>query len=287
MNSIGIAIKPGHSQGIELAQQLRQYLLQQGYQVLYSDSLATEPHLQTQSIDQLAEQVELMIVLGGDGTLLHVARAFVDRQAPLFGINLGRLGFLTEAAASDIHATVDTILAGKMSVESRFLLHAYVQRQGQQLCQGLAVNDVVMQRNEHPRMIEFEVHANEQFVCRLRADGIVLASPAGSTAYALSAGGPIVHPALQVLSLVPICPHTLSHRPIVLPADQNIRLKLTDSPAPAALNLDGQILCSLEKGDEIHIQQAGSVRLAYLPGRNYFAVLRNKLHWTRSQDVSC
>ncbi|MDQ6984112.1 MAG: hypothetical protein Q9M44_05305, partial [Ghiorsea sp.] len=142
---------------------------------------------------------------------------------------------------------------------------------------------VVLQRNDHPRMIEFEMYARKQLVFRLRADGLVLATPAGSTAYALSAGGAIVHPEIQAISVVPICPHTVSNRPIILPAYDEIQLKLIDSPAPAALNLDGQVHSTLNMGDDIHIKRAGDITLVYLEHWHYFDVLRNKLGWAGQQ----
>jgi NAD+ kinase len=148
---------------------------------------------------------------------------------------------------------------------------------------GIAMNDVVLQRNDHPRMIEFEMFARDKFVFRLRADGLVLATQAGSTAYALSAGGAIVHPEIEAISVVPICPHTVSNRPIMLPAYDEIKLNLIDSPAPAALNLDGQVHSTLNMGDSICVKRAGDITLVYLEHWHYFDVLRNKLGWAGQQ----
>jgi NAD+ kinase len=230
-------------------------------------------------LSQMPEQVDLMIVLGGDGTLLTVGRKFIGHDVPILGINLGRLGFLTDTPIGSMFDVVAEVLAGNSKTRRHFGLKAETWRDGEKLNHGLAMNDVVLQRNDHPRMIEFEMSVRDQFVFRLRADGLVLATPAGSTAYALSAGGPIVHPEVDAICVAPICPHILSNRPIVVPADDKIELTLLDSPALAALNLDGQVHMELQAGDRIRVEKVGYITLAYVPGRHYYDTLRSKLHW--------
>jgi len=259
-----------------MACELIDWLRQQGRQVLVD---STVPGFDELPLVEMPKRVNLMVVLGGDGTLLHVARCFIGHDTPILGINLGRLGFLTEAAAGNMREVVEQVLAGHAKIKTHFSLQAQAWRDGQALESGHAINDVVLQRNVHPRMIEFEMHVFGHFMFRLRADGLVLATPAGSTAYALSAGGPIVHPEVAAISVVPICPHVLSNRPVVLPASASIELILTDSPEPAALNLDGQVHHELCAGDRIQVERAGTVSLAYLPERHYFEVLRSKLFW--------
>lgn len=228
---------------------------------------------------QMSDQVELLIVLGGDGTLLHAARHFIGSNTPILGINLGRLGFLTDTPIGSMFEVVEEILAGHLKTKHYFSLYAEVWRGDSLLAEGPAMNDVVLERSAHPRMIGFEMTVESQFVFRMRGDGLILATPAGSTAYALSAGGPIVHPHIQAISVVPVCPHTLSNRPILVPADDVIQLRLVESPLQASVNLDGVELMKLQEGDRLVIRKGESIALVYLPDRHYFEVLRSKLHW--------
>ncbi|MDX8377878.1 MAG: NAD(+)/NADH kinase [Mariprofundales bacterium] len=276
---IAISVRPDTKKAVDLALELAQWLRDKNITVL----LAPETGCQTACTwNEIIAKAKLLIVLGGDGSVLHAARRLVGKKIPLLGINLGRLGFLTESPlgiAGDVYDIVAEVLAGNYRIERHSTLSAHSLRAGSTLRKGLAFNDVVLQRNHHPRMIEFEMRIDDQFVFRLRADGLVLATPAGSTAYALSAGGAIVHPSCDGISVVPICPHTLSNRPIIVPANQCITLHLTESPAAAALNLDGQVHQELEQGDEVCIERGGIVLLAYLNSRNYYQVLRSKLNW--------
>jgi NAD+ kinase len=277
---VGIGIKPGEPRARKLAMELYHWLIKHDQKVWIAEPcLMDQEDLPRLPLEKMPQSVELMIVLGGDGTLLHVARRFIGSSTPIMGINLGRLGFLTETPVGGMFDAVEHVLEGKSKIERRFGLQVEAWRDRQRFTTGCAINDVVLQRNEHPRMIEFEMWVQKQFVFRLRGDGLVLATPAGSTAYALSAGGPIVHPRLPAISVVPICPHILSNRPIVVPAEDVVELKVTESPAPVALNLDGQEHSILEQGDRIRVEKAGYVSLVYLPGRNYYQVLRSKLHW--------
>jgi len=285
MKTVGISVKPGNEQAQQLGSELFDWLQQRGKAVLLDESLANACEGPCLPLDELSAKVDLMVTLGGDGTLLHVARSFIGSDAPILGINLGRLGFLTEAPVTDMFKAVETVLEGGGQIERHFSLYAEAWRGGDMLNSGVAINDVVLQRNQHPRMIGFEMRVHGQFVFRVRADGLVLATPAGSTAYALSAGGAIVHPSLDAISVAPICPHTLSNRPIVVPAGDPIELRLTESPAPAAMNLDGQVHLELLEGDRICVIKGDSVSLAYLPGRNYYHVLRTKLHWAGHADM--
>jgi len=289
MKTIGISVKPGDEKARQLGIELCSWLKQHGKNVLLGRSMADTCGGTIVPLKEMPDRVDLMVTLGGDGTLLHVSRRFVGTKVPILGINLGRLGFLTGAPAGSMLKAVETVLSGGGHIVHYFSLRAEGWRDGTPLGGGVAINDVVLQRNRHPRMIEYEMKVAGEFVFRVRADGLVLATPAGSTAYALSAGSAIVHPALDAISVAPVCPHTLSNRPIVVPADKLIELKLTEVPAPAALNLDGQMCLELEEGDSILIEKGEPVLLAYLPGRNYYEVLRSKLHWTGREDdkVSC
>jgi len=278
MHSIGISIKPNDYRAKCLAGELATWLVERGCEVL-CDKNQPDSCGEMLSLSDIAKRAELLIVLGGDGTLLNAGRHLVGSDVPILGINLGRLGFLTDTPVGSMFDVVAEILSGNYKTKYHFALLAESWRDGQLLKQGVAMNDVVLQRQAHPRPIEFELHFRDQLMFRTRADGLVLATPAGSTAYALSAGGPIVHPEVEAISVVPLCPHTLSNRPVVVPADDVLKLKLLSSPQPSALSLDGQAHMELLQGDLVHIRKAGQICLIYLPERHYFNTLRSKLHW--------
>jgi len=278
MKKIGITTKPDDDRAEGLALELCDWLQKHNCDVFLDEHVGHSCGNVT-PLDEMSKQVDLMIVLGGDGTLLSVGRRFIGIDTPILGINLGRLGFLTDTPIGSMFDVVEQVLAGNSKTRLHFGLKAETWRENERLNCGYAMNDVVLQRNEHPRMIEFEMSVRDQFVFRLRADGLVLATPAGSTAYALSAGGPIVHPEVDAISVAPICPHTLSNRPIVVPGNDHIDLQLIDSPAPAAMNLDGQDHMVLLAGDRVTVRKAGYITLAYLPERHYYDTLRTKLHW--------
>ncbi len=285
MKRIGISVKPRDERAAQLAAQLCDWLGRRGLEVFIDAGLAGCVDAEARPLEELPGIVDLMIVLGGDGTLLRVGRSFIGTEVPILGINLGRLGFLTDTPVGSMFDVAEQVLEGRLKTKRHFSLSASTWRGEECLGSGAAVNDVVLQRGDHPRMIGFSMHVRDQFVFRMRGDGIVLATPAGSTAYALSAGGPIVHPEVEAISVVPICPHTLSNRPIVVPASDRIELTLQEAAAPAALNLDGQVHLSLTAGDRVRIERGGEVSLVYLPERHYFEVLRTKLHWAGQPEA--
>ncbi|MCK4586753.1 MAG: NAD(+) kinase [Gammaproteobacteria bacterium] len=229
----------------------------------------------------MGENCDLIIVVGGDGTLLNAARDLVDYEVPILGINLGRLGFLADVTPSELEETLDQICSGTYEEDQRTLLRAQVIRNGEQINENTAFNDVVLHTRNVARMIEYETHINGQFVNVTRSDGLIVATPTGSTAYALSGGGPILHPELNALVLVPICPHTMSHRPIVVNADSKIEIVVSESnQAHAQCTCDGQIDLALQNGDHIIIEKKEhSIRLIHPASYNYFKLLRAKLHW--------
>ncbi|HEX6929853.1 MAG TPA: NAD(+) kinase [Gammaproteobacteria bacterium] len=233
---------------------------------------------------------DLVIAVGGDGTLLHAARMLAPRGVPLVGINAGRLGFLADIRQEEMTTCLAAVLAGEFVEESRALLQAEVIRGGTQAWSGTALNDAVVQKCDAGRLIEFETHVNGSYVCRHRADGIIISTPTGSTAYALSAGGPILHPALDALAIVPICPHTLSDRPIVVNGGARIEIRMrpaesnTENSA-AQVVLDGQDHADLGAGDSVRVERNGPpARLLHPAGHDYFKLLRQKLHWGRDHE---
>lgn len=230
---------------------------------------------------EIGKQVNLVIVMGGDGTMLSVARSLyenqLEKQIPLVGINRGRLGFLTDLRTDHMLQEMDKILAGQFQKESRMLLDAEVYRAGVLQHRCVAFNDVVVK--SALRLIELEIEINGQFVSRQRADGLILSTPTGTTAYALSAGGPILHPDLDAISLVPISPHTLSNRPITVMSTSVIEVAVVQA-TDAQLSFDGQNLQHLQVGDKIRVQRAKQeVSLIHPQHYCYFDMLRNKLNW--------
>jgi NAD+ kinase len=232
-------------------------------------------------LDRIGAAIDLAIVIGGDGTLLHAARNLAPAGVPMIGVNQGRFGFLTDLPLTEMEHEVGRILDGDYETERRLLLHAQVHRAGRVVHRERAFNDVIITKSELTRLIEYETYIGDQFVNSARGDGIIVASPTGSTAYAMSAGGPILQPTLPALVLVPICPHTLSNRPIVVSADSVVQIVIFGlSDGHAHVTFDGQLNYRLEDGDRIHVQRdEHSVELWRPTGRNHYDVLRAKLRW--------
>lgn len=232
------------------------------------------------SLDKLPKDVDMFIVLGGDGTLLSVARAMRSRQIPILGVNLGSLGFLTDVALKDLYETLHTIVDGNVDFAARTLLKATLERKGETVSTERVLNDVVITKGAIARIIEIAVDVDEQFVAVVRADGLIVSTPTGSTAYSLAAGGPIVHPALDAMILTPICPHTLTYRPVVIPDRATARLTLRGDPGEVYATFDGQVSEPMRTGDVIHVQKSrNAVKLVSVPDNDYFGVLRHKLRW--------
>jgi len=229
-------------------------------------------------------KADLAIVIGGDGTMLGAARELVRHHVPLVGINQGRLGFMTDIGHGDMQAGIGAILEGKYSVEERTLLDAEILRQGKSVLRTIALNEAVIGKGSQGRLIEFELSVDGEFVYRLRADGIIVATPTGSTAYALSAQGPILHPAVPGLTLVPLNPHTLSARPVSVSDRSVIEIVMVHS-LDARAHFDGLALHDMAAGDRLVLKRsADTVRFVHPPGYRYFATLREKLGWSESRE---
>lgn len=231
--------------------------------------------------DELAASCDLAIVVGGDGTLLNAARSFAATGVAVLGVNLGRLGFLVDVSPEDMTLQLDRIMDGEYSEERRTLLLSTATRDGEVLGENSALNDVIVHKRDIARMIELDTFIDGHFLNTNRSDGLIVATPTGSTAYALSGGGPIVHPKLDAIALVPICPHTLSNRPIVLDGSATIEVVLHESTLEATVSCDGQLSTPLQAGDRVTIRKhAHALRLLHPPGHDYFGVLRRKLRWS-------
>jgi NAD+ kinase len=227
----------------------------------------------------LPGQVDLLIVLGGDGTLLSMARAVGDLGVPILGVNLGGLGFLTATTLEEMLPALDTLLSGGTEVEERMMLSARLVRGGQAIGEYIALNDVVITKSAMSRIIDLAVSVGGRHAISYRADGLIISTPTGSTAYNLSAGGPILFPTMDAVVLTPIAPHTLSNRPIVVPAAQRIEVTLRVEQ-DVMLTMDGQVGVPLREGDAVEVQKAAArIRLVRFPQKDFFSVLRTKLKW--------
>ena len=231
-----------------------------------------------------ATRADLIIAIGGDGTLLYAARLVAGYAVPMLGINRGRLGFLTDVTRDSMLDDVDTVLAGRYSEDRRSLLAARLEKRSGESLRALALNDVVVNKWETGRTMDFETFINGRFVNSHGGDGMVIATATGSTAYALSCGGPIVEPDLDVWVLAPICPHTLSDRPIVVRAGSSIQLRMSDRfESRAQVTCDGSAIGGLEQGDNLFVEGADAqITLLHPPGYDYYRLLRSKLHWGRA-----
>ncbi|MEW6321668.1 MAG: NAD(+)/NADH kinase [Acidobacteriota bacterium] len=284
---IGIVTKPGLTEARDTLEALERWLAARAMDAVWSvEAAALLPAggRTARPRAEVARGADLVVVLGGDGTLLAVAdlvgQAGLD--VPILGVNFGSLGFLTEIRREEIYLALDAVLAGTAAYDERMMLRASTRRAGAEAASCLVLNDVVFTRVALSRMIDLAVTVGDQFVTSVRADGLIVASPTGSTAYNLAAGGPIVHPAMQALVLTPIAPHTLSHRPVVIAADRDVRVRPGPANADAAVyvTFDGQRGFEIAEGDEVIIGRAPRpIRLVRAAARSYFEVLREKLGW--------
>lgn len=286
-NTIGLIGKQNDPRVGEALDTLSHYLLEQGLSVYLDEVNAdtvTNSALEVCTRNEIGKRCDLAIVVGGDGTLLNAARALADHNVPLTGVNLGRLGFLTDISHDNMLEYLGEILQGHYITEERFLLNSAVIRQGEKLNEATAFNDVVIHKWNVARMIELETYINGKQVNQLRSDGLIIATPTGSTAYALSAGGPIIDPVLNALLLVPICPHTMSNRPIVINGDNEIEVVICDrNHDNAQVTCDGQISFGLSAGDRIKIRKKEQpIHLIHPLQHDHYEILRAKLHWAET-----
>jgi NAD+ kinase len=234
------------------------------------------------SLNAISPGLDIIIVLGGDGTLLHIAEKAARHAIPVLGINLGNLGFLTELTEDETFQALDRILSGKVTVENRLMLKARLVANGQASEYRYALNDIVIAKNVLDRLLRLSAKADDEYITTYKADGLIFSSPTGSTAYNLSAGGPLVYPGLATITVTPICPFMLSSRPIILPAEKriNTRFDAGNHTARAQVIIDGQAFWEMKDGDELELETAEqSLQLIVSSTRDYFTILRNKLHW--------
>jgi len=282
MKKIGVIAKPHHTHAVKkVLDELLPWLTRHDKDVILDTDTANiagvvSPHPKS----KVPSLVEMVIVLGGDGTLLSVSRLVEGKDVLILGVNLGGLGFLTEVTVEELFGTLEMIFKNEFVTDNRSMLKAVVHRKGEQVAQSLVLNDVVISKGTLARMIQLEIFINRQFVTAMRGDGLILATPTGSTAYSLSAGGPILYPSVEAMTLTPISPHMLSNRPIVIPNDVEVQVILKTREEGTAVTFDGQVAFSLRYEDSVEIRTAeNKIKLIRSPQRNYYEVLRRKLKW--------
>jgi len=280
--TIRIISRPRRSEIAAVAPGLIKRLRERGLSVRYDHETASCVS-QPDGIlprEELASSSDLLIVLGGDGTLLAAARSLGDNSVPILPINLGGLGFLTSVTQEELYASLEPVLAGNSPVSERTFLEAEVFRGTESLARHRALNDAVFNKGALARIVDLSLAINGEFVVDYKADGLIVSTPTGSTAYSLSAGGPIVEPAVPAFVITPICPHTLTHRPLVIPESSEIEITLREAEEPVFLTLDGQVGVELHTSDRTRIRATRQkLRLIRPAGKTYFEILRSKLKW--------
>lgn len=282
INRIGVIVGPQKPEAVAVVRDLNAWCEQHSISLFTAKEIAGQTGCQTlpTNNNELAEPLDLLVVLGGDGTMLGASRLVGARQIPVLGVNFGWLGYLTEFTLAELFPALEDLLNGGLAVEQRMLLEVRVERGGQIIAQQRALNDAVINKAAPARMIELECFVNGHFVNSFRADGMIVATPTGSTAYSLSAGGPIVHPSMSAMLLTPICPHLLSNRPVVVPGDSHVELVFNRADGELMLTVDGQIGVELQLDDRVSLRRSETTFSLVRPSnRNYFEVLRTKLKW--------
>ena len=279
MKKIGIIAKRGEPEAIKAVKDFLRWMKGKNFKFFIESEVAKALKIKGYSRKEIPSRSDIIIVFGGDGTLLSVARLVGKMGVPILGVNLGGLGFITEISRDDIRKEIDKVFSGNFSFEERIMLLADVYRKGRKIARQNALNDVVLNKSALSRMFEFDISINDQYVSTFRADGLIVSTPTGSTAHSLSAGGPILYPTLGSFLMTPICPHTLTSRPIVLP-DTFVLEVTVKSGDNVYLTLDGQVGFPLKVKDRIKIRKADyKTKFLVLHDRDYFQILRTKLKW--------
>jgi NAD+ kinase len=286
---IGVVVKPHQPDALETLCRLTTWLNERGIKLVGLPDIEREriEHQTGCTVEvvadaDIAKQVDLMLVLGGDGTMIATARMVSDTEVPVMGVNYGGLGYLAEFPLEDLFPALEGVREGKYRIQQRLMLSVELWRGEELVTRNRVLNDVVVNKSALARIIEIEAYLNQQFVNLFRADGLIVATPTGSTAYNLSAVGPIIYPSMKAIVITPICPFTLSNRPIVVPDDSEIEVRLMTKNEEVALTLDGQVGFELQAADRVLIRKSNTAfNLVQPPNRNYFDVLRNKLKWGR------
>ena len=286
---VGVVLRPHHPEALETIYRLAEWLCARDILVVCAPDIErakieseTGCRIEILEMDKLAGSVDLIVVLGGDGTMIGTARSIGDHSVPVLGINYGHLGYLAEFRVDEMFPVLESILEGNYRIDHRVMLAVELFRGQERVLHSRVLNDVVINKAARAHIIAIEAYMNRQFVNSFRADGLIVSTPTGSTAYNLSAGGPVIYPSMNAVVMTPICPFTLSNRPIVVPDDALIELSLKTPDEEVALTLDGQVGVPIMVGDRMLIRKSGTTfNIVQATNRNYFDVLRDKLRWGR------
>ncbi len=281
MQRVGIYAKKNHPNAVGFAREVMQWLTARGVEVLLEEDLAGNLGIDRDYSDsQIPERADLIVVLGGDGTLISVARHVGARMTPILGVNLGSLGFLTEITQAETFATLERVLEGNYQLSQRLMLDVVVRRQGEEIARYEVLNDAVINKGALARIIDMAVCVDDVYLTTFKADGLIVATPTGSTAYNLAAGGPIIDPGVGCLVISPICPHMLTNRPLIVSSEAVIRIEVKFQDQHVVLTADGQVGRQLQGGDTVELRQSKNrTLLIKSPSKDYFEVLRTKLRW--------
>ncbi|NOQ51154.1 MAG: NAD(+) kinase [Desulfuromonadaceae bacterium] len=281
MKKIGVYAKKNHPEAEQIALNIRDRFKRDNIEVLLEDSLAEQiGQINGYSAEEIPELVDLIIVLGGDGTLISVARQVGHHKVPILGINLGRLGFLTEVTQAELPEMLDRLITGDYEITNRMMLDAAIRRNGKVIGEYTVLNDVVINKGALARIIDMETYVDGRHLSTYKADGLIVATPTGSTGYNLAAGGPIIYPEINSLVIAPICPHMLTNRPIVVWSKSFIEIKIKFEDDVVFFTADGQVGRKLLPGDVVEVRRsAARTRLITSPSKDYFEILRTKLSW--------
>lgn len=281
MKRVGIYAKKHHPNAISFGREVMNWLSARGVEVLLEEDLADCLGIHRDYVDNdIPDRVDMVVVLGGDGTLISVARHVGARMTPILAVNLGSLGFLTEITRDEFFPTLERVFSGDYQISSRMMLDAVVRRDNQPIAGYSVLNDAVINKGALARIIDMEVSVNGRYLTTFKADGLIVATPTGSTAYNLAAGGPIIDPEVNSLVITPICPHTLTNRPLIVSGDAVILIKVMFDDQHVYLTADGQVGMQLQVGDVVELRESQTrTRLIKSPTKDYFEVLRAKLRW--------
>ncbi|MBN1573639.1 MAG: NAD(+)/NADH kinase [Deltaproteobacteria bacterium] len=281
MKKIGIVAKKNKPEAIDTVRGLIPFLKDRGIEtILDNETASLTGESSSFNIEDVPKSSDLIIVLGGDGTLLYAARLVGKSEIPILGVNLGSLGFLTEIALEELNETIEKVISGDFRIEERMMLKAEIPTADGKKSEYSVLNDVVINKGVLARIINLEVMVNGAYLTTYNADGLIVSTPTGSTGYSLSAGGPVVHPTLSAIIINPICPHTLTNRPILVPEESKIEIRLLSGDGTVYVTLDGQVGVDFPEGRTITVSKSKrKVRLIEPPERDYYDVLRTKLRW--------
>lgn len=280
MKRIGIICKPGMTEPAEILGDLLPWLIGRGFQVFLDAEVAQALGMEGYPRSVIPDHSEAVVVFGGDGTMLSVARLVCEKGIPILGVNLGGLGFITEVLVAGIYEAMEHVISGRYTVEERLMLTASVFRKKERVANYTVLNDVVINKGALARIIDLETCVDKAYVTTFKADGLIVSTPTGSTAYCLSAGGPILYPTTGCIVLTPICPHTLTNRPIVLPDKAVVEISLKSVAEDVFLTMDGQVGFSLKQRDRVVVEKSPfKTRLLIPDESDYFKILRTKLGW--------